>query len=160
MMQKKKFLEADMAVKNYKKPQDSIIAEFLSEMLKVNPQEKILENKISELNDAVISLGENTNIVSNYSDLVKRTQNLTVIVDAYIKLSEAVPNDRTNIEEDGMDTAEEDVNVVEDEMGIVEEKVTDDKENIIVPDPESKDFEQEYTAWKDFWIKKLMNWKC
>ena len=46
--------EAQSVLENYKDPQEKIIAEFLLEMLNVNPDPTILESYIEELNFRII----------------------------------------------------------------------------------------------------------
>lgn len=131
---KKAFTEADKAVKNYKKPQESIIAEFLSEMLKENSLIDNLESSISELNDAIVLQGENVNIVDNYSDLVEKTQVLTIVVEDYIALSKAI-------------SEEKGVTFLSQEL----------MKEIIIPNPKSATFESEYITWKATWSEKINN---
>lgn len=128
--------EAKNALKNYKDSQETLIAGFLLEMLKVNPDTDMLEEYISELNSAIVDLGTNLDIVDNYSELVEITQTLTVIVKDYTSLVQLMSND--------------------DDTGIkyLMEHVTDD---ILIPDPTSESFENDYSSWKTAWYSKLYN---
>src|SRR5699024_7879451 len=91
---------------------------------------------ISELNSAIVDLGTNLDIVDNYSELVEITQTLTVIVKDYTSLVQLMSND--------------------DDTGIkyLMEHVTDD---ILIPDPTSESFENDYSSWKTAWYSKLYN---
>ncbi len=128
--------EAQNALKNYKDSQETVIAEFLLEMLKANPDTDVLEECISELNSAIVDLGTNVDIVDNYSKLVEITQTLTVVVKDYTSLVQLISND--------------------DDTGIkyLMEHVMDD---IVIPDPASESFEIDYSSWRTTWYSKLNN---
>ncbi|MFQ6865634.1 hypothetical protein [Blautia sp.] len=128
--------EAQNALKNYKDSQETVIAEFLLEMLKANPNTDVLEECISELNSAIVDLGTNVDIVDNYSELVEITQTLTVVVKDYTSLVQLISND--------------------DDTGIkyLMEHVMDD---MVIPDPTSESFEIDYSSWRTAWYSKLNN---
>lgn len=126
--------EAQNALKNYEDSQETVIAIFLIEMLKANPDIDVLEECISKLNSMIIELGTDVNIIDNYSELVETTQTLTVVVKDYIYLVQAKSND--------------------DDTGIayLMEHVMDD---MTVPNPTSESFETDYSSWRTTWNSKL-----
>lgn len=122
------------AVKNYKKAQDTVIAEFLLEMLKPSPNTVVLKEDINALNTMIVELGESGSIVDNYSDLVGKTQTLTVVVKDYIVLVDAANNNDKN------------------SVAYLLEHVVDD---VVVPDPSSESFSDEVVLWRKGWETKL-----
>lgn len=135
---KKNLRAAKSAVKNYKKSQDTVIAEFLQEMLKPSPSLGALEEYINELNDMIVSFGENVNNIDNYDKLVETTQILTIVVQDYISLVDA--NKKAN--EEGDDNS----------IKYLMEHVMDD---IMAPDPKSKSFDSDYIKWRKDWETRL-----
>lgn len=130
---KKNLTAAKSAVTNYKKSQDTVIAEFLLEMLKPSPSAESLEKYIDELNAMIIELGKDVNIIDNYGELVENTQTLTVVVKDYILLINAESGNNNSIE-------------------YLMKHVMDD---IIAPDPKSESFDSEYIKWKKEWETRL-----
>lgn len=120
---------------NYKDSQGKIISDFLTEILKVNPDKKVLEEYITKLNDRMIELGTENTMIENYGKLMETTQTLVVIVKDYINLVEAESDETTGID--------------------VMMKHMSDK--ITIPDPDSKEFETEYSEWKTVWSSKISN---
>lgn len=129
---KENLTEAKSALANYKDSDEKIIADFLLEMLEVNPSAENLKQCISKLNDRIAELEKNSDLVENYSELVGTTQSLTAIVNEYLSLREVL-SDKTGI------------NVM----------LEDVEDNIVAPDPKSESFKVEYLAWKEMWQSKL-----
>lgn len=131
---KKALTAAENAVKNYKKSQDTVVSEFLLEMLKPSPDTTVLEQDINELNTIIVELGESGSIVDNYSDLVGKTQMLTVVVKDYISLSNTANANG------------------EDSVEYLLEHAMDD---VVAPDPSLESFAEDCTAWRKGWEIKL-----
>lgn len=129
---KENLTEAKSALANYKDSDEKIIADFLLEMLEVNPSAENLKQCISKLNDRIAELEKNSDLVENYSELVGTTQSLTAIVNEYLSLREVL-SDKT-----GINVMMEDV-----------------EDNIVAPDSKSESFKVEYLAWKEMWQSKL-----
>lgn len=125
--------EAQNVLKNYKDSQETVIAKFLLEMLKANPDIDMLEEYISKLNSMIVELGADVNVIDNYSELVEITQTLTVVVKDYTSLVQVKSNDDMGIE-------------------YLMEHVMDD---MAVPDPALESFETDYSFWRTTWNSKL-----
>lgn len=125
---------AKNAVTNYKESQDTIIAKFLLEMLDPSPSPESLELYINEINDMVVNLGENVDIIDNYSELVETTQTLTIVVEDYISL--------VNAANDGSENS----------IKYLMEHIMD---YTISPDPKSESFDSDYSKWRKDWETKL-----
>lgn len=125
--------EAQSVLENYKDPQEKIIAEFLLEMLNVNPDPTILESYIEELNNRITELKTNTDIIGNYSGLVADTQVLTVLVKNYVFwVKETSENDS-------------EINTMLGELG----------KEIQIPDPDSQTFNEQYASWEETWQNRI-----
>lgn len=125
--------EAQSVLENYKDPQEKIIAEFLLEMLNVNPDPTILESYIEELNNRITELKTNTDIIGNYSELVADTQVLTVLVKNYVFwVKETSENDS-------------EINTMLGELG----------KEIQIPDPDSQTFNEQYASWEETWQNRI-----
>lgn len=133
---KKNLTKAKNDVENYKKTQDTIITEFLLEMLKATPSIEVLEQDIKDLNDTIVELGESDSIVQNYADLVGRTQTLTIVVKDYISLINASKAKGEN------------------SIEYLLEHVMDD---VIPPDPsqQQESFSKDCLIWRNSWNIKL-----
>lgn len=126
--------EAKKAAKNYKKSQDTVIAEFLLEMLNPSPTTEDLEKDINELNAMIIELGEGDSIVDNYSDLVGKTQTITVVVKDYITLMSAAGTKSESS---------------------IEYLLAHVMDNVTAPDPSLESFEDDCISWRKGWETKL-----
>ena len=126
--------EAKKELDGYKDSKEKIIAKFLMEMLKANPNPDVLEQYMTELNNTIAELGTNDDVVGNYSELVASTQTITAVVKDYLTLVEAI-SDKVGI------------NAIMKEIG----------GEIEIPDPDSETFEKEYSSWKKEWHIKLSN---
>ena len=135
---KKNYTAAQSAVTNYKKSQDTVIVEFLQEMLKPSPSPRLLEGYINELNAMIVDSGENVDIINNYGKLVESTQTLTVVVQDYISLIDAYGD------------ADEEVN--DNSIKYLMEHAMDDT---MTPDPKSKSFNSDYAEWRSNWETRL-----
>lgn len=131
---KKDFTKAQSAVTYYNEPQDTVIAEFLQEMLKPSPSTQNLENYINKLNTMIINSKGNGDLIENYGKLVESTQTLIVVVKDYISLVDA--------------------NKVSDNRSIAYliEHAMDDT---MTPDPKSKSFDSDYIEWRKNWETRL-----
>lgn len=132
---KKTLTEAKKELDAYKDSKEKIIAEFLMEMLKANPNPDVLEQYMTELNNTIAELGTNDDVVENYSELVASTQTITAVVKDYLSLVEATSDKTVGI------------NAIMKEIG----------EEMEIPNPDSKTFEKEYSSWKKEWHTKLSN---
>ena len=103
-------------------------------MLKPSPDATVLEQDINELNTIIVELGESGSIVENYSDLVGKTQMLTVVVNDYISLSNTANANG------------------EDSVEYLLEHAMDD---VAAPDPSLESFAEDCTAWRKGWEIKL-----
>lgn len=131
---KAELTEAKKAARNYKKSQDTVIAEFLLETLNPSPVTENLEKDINELNTMIIELGEDNSIVDNYNDLVGKTQTINDVVKDYITLTKAADTkNRSSIK-------------------YLLEHAMDDMD---APDPSLKSFEDDYISWRKKWENKF-----
>lgn len=133
---KNELTQAKNALENYKDSKEKIISDFLLEMLKASPDSDALEQHISDLNSRITELGTgtNSNLVENYSELVGTTQTLTTIVKDYLSLAEA-------------SSGENGINAIMKHLA----------DKIVIPNPNSKSFEEEYFDWKEAWQLRLDN---
>lgn len=129
---KQALTEKKNELNNYKDSKETVISNFLLEMLKSNPSADDLEKYISELNERIVELGKEGNVVDNYSELVERTQSLSVVVKDYLILRKYSERD-----------SDEYISNAIDDTGI--------------PDPRTKTFEDDYVSWKEGWQIKLSN---
>lgn len=86
---KEKYDKAVREYKNYTPSKEIITQEFLSELLKREPNADILDKDMNELTNMILELGNNENIVSEYEALVQKTKELNITIDKYklLKLS-------------------------------------------------------------------------
>lgn len=126
--------EAKKELDGYKDSKEKIIAKFLMEMLKANPNPDVLEQYMTELNNTIAELGTNDDVVGNYSELVASTQTITDVVKDYLTLVEAT-SDKAGI------------NSIMKEIG----------GEIEIPNPDSETFEKDYSSWEKEWHIKLSN---
>lgn len=134
----KKLAKAQSAVTNYKESQDTVIAKFLQEMLKPSPSSESLKEYINELNAMIVDDGENVDIINDYDELVEATQTLTIVVQDYISLLDA-SGDASKV-------------INPNSIKYLMEHVMDD---IMIPDPKSKSFDNDYIKWRKEWEARL-----
>ncbi len=75
------FIDAENAVNNYKPSENEIIKEFLSELLKEEPNEKIIESDMSALSDMISVFGNSEIDSHQFSDIVQKTKALSVTIE-------------------------------------------------------------------------------
>ena len=142
-MQKKldqtKYQNAKYALADYNNSQETIIANFLVEMLKPTPDSKILQDYISKLNNKILDMSKKDNIIKEYSEIVEMTQELTITVNNYISLvemqSSSTKNSTTSIK-------------------TLRKKIST---NIAIPSPTEKSFSKDYSVWQNEWHSRLNN---
>ncbi len=130
---RRELTEAKNVLKNYKDSQETVIAEFLLEMLRPTPNPDVLEEYISKMNKMIVELETDVNILDDYSELVERTQTLIQIVKNYISLVRSQSSGDINIEY------------------LLKNKMDD----VVIPDPKSKSFNKEYSSWSAIWNSKI-----
>lgn len=83
------YIKAVHEYKNYTPSKEIITQEFLSELLKREPNPDILDEDMNELTKMIFELGNNENIISEYEELVQKTKELNTTIDKYklLKLS-------------------------------------------------------------------------
>lgn len=131
--------KAQAALKAYKDSKETIIAGFLLEMLKAEPDPEEMEKRIFELNESVIALGTEANLSGNFSKLVESTQKLTMAVEDYVTMSHVLSGDGQGV-------------LGQAGIEYMREHVADD---IAVPDPQKSSFETEYDSWRKTWASRL-----
>ena len=128
---------AKSALADYNNSQETIIANFLVEMLKPTPNTKVLQNYISKLNNKILDMNKKDNIIKEYSEIVKMTQELTITVNNYISLvemqSSSTKNSTTSIK-----TLRKNIS-----------------NNIVIPNPTEKSFSKDCSVWKNEWHSRL-----
>ena len=130
---------AKSALEDYNNSQETIIANFLVEMLKPTPNSKVLQNYISELNNKILDMNKKDNIIKEYSEIVEMTQELTITINNYISLvemqSSSTKNSTTSIK-----TLRKNIS-----------------NNIVIPNPTEKSFSKDYSVWQNEWHSRLNN---
>lgn len=134
-----KYQNAKYALADYNNSQETIIANFLVEMLKPTPDSKILQDYISKLNNKILDMSKKDNIIKEYSEIVEMTQELTITVNNYISLvemqSSSTKNSTTSIK-------------------TLRKKIST---NIAIPSPTEKSFSKDYSVWQNEWHSRLNN---
>lgn len=121
--------DAKQALKEYK-PSVKITADnLLVEILKKNPQEKELNSLMSELNEAVFQLKDSNAADFSFSGLVEKMQELSVAVNNYLTLRDI------KFGEKGIDKLKEDFS----------------KDDIVIPDYTSEEFDKQKSNWESEW---------
>lgn len=130
---------AKSALADYNNSQETIIANFLVEMLKPTPDSKVLQDYISKLNNKILDMSKKDNIIKEYSEIVEMTQELTITVNNYISLvemqSSSTKNSTTSIK-------------------TLRKKIST---NIAIPSPTEKSFSKDYSVWQNEWHSRLNN---
>jgi hypothetical protein len=83
----------EAALSDYKPSQDTIVNDFLSEMLHENPDESVLDKAIKELTDSVIALGKANATPANYAAIAVKTQETSIAVKQYLTFRSAQAED-------------------------------------------------------------------
>lgn len=117
---------AHQAVSDYEEPHELVTQDFLTELLKVEPNPETLSQKMKALTDMVLELGEGENTIQSFNELVQKTQSLNITIDQYLMLKE-----------------------------VSKDYVGDKNTSVPVPNPESEDFESQMKEWQDNWKEKL-----
>lgn len=118
--------KAQASVANYQPSFRESAASLLVELLGNNPDPSDLEQSMMNLNDIVVTIGENGQVPSNFSGIVHSTQSLSVTVDGIIRLRHASNS----------------INTLHKQQQTTE-----------IPDPKSSGFSEQETAWKQLWIE-------
>lgn len=123
---KSEYEVALQAVNNYEEPHELVTQDFLTELLKAEPDPDVLSKKMKTITDMVLNLGESENTIESFNELVQETQSLNITIEQYLMLKEVT-------------------------RGNVEDKST----FVPVPNPESEDFESQLKLWQDDWNDKF-----
>lgn len=125
-IKKSEYEVALQAIDNYEEPHELVTQDFLTELLKAEPDPDVLSKKMKTITDMVLNLGESENTIESFNELVQETQSLNITIEQYLMLKEVT-------------------------RGNVEDKST----FVPVPNPESEDFESQLKLWQDDWNDKF-----
>lgn len=122
--QKSLYEKAQTSVEQYQPSFHESVASLLVKLLGNDPEPTNLKQCIENLNEIVVTIGENGRAPANFSSIVQSTQSLSVTVDGIIRLRDA-SNCISTLREQQQSTE--------------------------VPDPKSGNFSEQEAAWKQLW---------
>lgn len=124
----RKLQEAERARDGYKPPADKILHDFLVEILAPSPEPTKLNSIMTSLNDYVVQIDEVDVSIENFTDIVTKTQELTLVINNFEKLQT-------------MDISELDQNIL--------------NTDITIPEPSAIEFDAQKEQWEDIWKRAL-----
>ena len=128
--------QIEQDLENYKPSEGTIVHELLLESLKTEPDQEILNSRMTDLNDLVLQSDEEDINSSRFVNIVSKTQELTIAVENYqtLKQIQSQPEsnkDITDLKNDLSDT------------------------DITIPVPSSEEFENDKAAWEAYWKERF-----
>lgn len=134
---KKQELEvATQAFENYKPDMGTTVHDILTEILKVSPSSSTLKDLVNNLNEMLVESDENSIEPEKFSRIVLLTKELNIAIDNYSVLQKLQSGDTENIEK-------------------LEKELL--SENIIIPVPQSQEFELKKNEWESKWKKRFLS---
>lgn len=136
--------DAENALKNYKPSADTVVHEILLESLKIPMDQENLNEQVNHLKDLLLQDDQKKIAASDFSDIVARTHELSILVNNYqtltrLQYADGESNDITDLQETLLSA------------------------DIPIPVPSSEEFETQKAAWISFWkerftaLEKLVN---